>query len=289
MADLYTSLVRAKQELNGGTLPAMTPIPDRLRDVIDPGFTIGMGALREDPERGLQCPVRDCGKWYHSLGRHLENQHARLGGRAGLRRLLDLPATASLSSTRERARRRDLLAARALPLRGDRRGIACQAPEQHRRAGRARRSTGLRNFANRCDAQIKQRMAALYESCGRSPTFAEAKALDPGVVWAAIDRCGSWSSAKAQFGYEVWRGGSTGNRIHLDDVLTALQEYYRATGRLPSAAAAQRGGLCVPRIPNREVIIRELGGASWEQAMRIAASLLDIHGGPYGLPECGAA
>ena len=61
MADLYTSLIRAKQELNDGVLPPMTPVPENVQHFIDPAFTPGLGALEEDPEKGLRCPVKGWG------------------------------------------------------------------------------------------------------------------------------------------------------------------------------------------------------------------------------------
>ena len=46
MADLYTSLVRAKQELNDGVLPPMTPVPENVQHFIDPAFTPGREVYR---------------------------------------------------------------------------------------------------------------------------------------------------------------------------------------------------------------------------------------------------
>jgi len=46
VSQLYTSLVMAKQALNGGHLPPMTPVPERLHHIINPEYVPGLGALR---------------------------------------------------------------------------------------------------------------------------------------------------------------------------------------------------------------------------------------------------
>lgn len=72
MSDLYTSLVRAKQELNGG-VPPLTPLTEEAKKYMDPDLVPGMGILNEDDDKGLQCPVEGCGKWYSRLDAHLRS------------------------------------------------------------------------------------------------------------------------------------------------------------------------------------------------------------------------
>ena len=105
MADLYTSLTNLKREMNGGRMPPMTPIPERALAVIDPALTPGLGALEEDPEKGLRCPVRGCGKWAHALSSHITSAHRNIGGVRGFKRMMSIPRTAALLSRREKARR----------------------------------------------------------------------------------------------------------------------------------------------------------------------------------------
>src|SRR5690606_35849901 len=86
MAGLYTSLSRAKAEINNGELPPMEPLGDKERRLINPKFLIngGKGGIVKHPTKGLRCPVRGCGRWYHHRGRHGGKSHPEIGGADGL-------------------------------------------------------------------------------------------------------------------------------------------------------------------------------------------------------------
>jgi hypothetical protein len=70
---MYTTLVRAKATIRGEEAPPLTALTEHALKICDPDFVPGMGILEEDAERGLRCPLRGCGKWYHELGKHLES------------------------------------------------------------------------------------------------------------------------------------------------------------------------------------------------------------------------
>lgn len=292
MADLYTSMVRAKQELNGGILPAMMPIPEDARVIINPKFTPGLGAVTEHPEKGLRCPVRGCGKWFQVLSLHANQQHADIGGADAIKRALQIPRSAPLVSTRNRAWRRSN--AQQMIARGTWVGFTADdgrkrgggSSEAWRFAARARTSIGMKNLTNRCDAQIRQRFAAMYDAIGRSPTFNEACSLDQGCVSACIRLFGSWNNAKAQLGYDIFERHASrrGKKVFTRDmVIDALREWYDVHGRLPRLREAEHP-LRTPRIPTREPIYEAFGVRDWHEAMRIAAAILGVRDGRYGLP-----
>lgn len=74
--DLYTSLVRLKQEMNGGILPPMTPVTGAALELIDPAFTIGLGALREDYEQRAAGTFPRGGPPSQNEGKRLATRHA---------------------------------------------------------------------------------------------------------------------------------------------------------------------------------------------------------------------
>ena len=277
MADLYTSLVRAKQELNGGVLPAMTPIPEKLHAVLDPEFTIGMGALMEDATMGLRCPVRDCGLWGHDLKRHMDKSHKDIGGADGIRRKLGIPLTAPLASSRRRAQMSEnMLRTRARI--GHTGTIG--TPEARAKANRARLSgtdpreiVGVRNFQNRCDAQLRQRMLSVRDRIGRSPSAKEAAMLDPSLVSAVQLAYGSWDNAKRVVGLDVLIAQPRlGFRKHSRaDVLECLAEFHQTNGRLP-----YRREFKSPALPCKESIVRAMGADSWGVAMMTARAALGL-------------
>lgn len=300
MNDLYTSLVRLKQSLNGGELPPMTDIPVVAQDVIDPAFTIGLGALTEDAEKGLRCPVRGCGIYRHALTRHVTSKHPEVGGADGLKVLLEIPTGVPLASSKYRAaqaaglaRRRPEALAILARARAAKPGILLtrevrdRANVSHRKVYKL---AGLRNLTNRCEAQMRHALIDLQNRIGRSPTLNEARSLiGEGFAGHVISVYGSWNAAKAQFGLEQYQRGHSRKEVTREAVLEALRAYHRTHGCLPNVNQAQRPNRA-PLIPSRPTICKAMGTESWPEAMRRAASLLNIYGGRYGLPErAGAA
>ena len=172
--NLYTSLVRLKQEMNNGVIPVMTPIPEKIQDVIDPAFTIGMGALYEDAEKGLRCPVRGCGVYRHVLTKHLDSGHRELGGASGIKDLLSIPHTARLVSRLTHARL--ALARERKPSGGIRPATKQQSANRslRKRAGRSmsrsRATVGAKNLRAACEAQVAHKLIALSPN-SRSRTY----------------------------------------------------------------------------------------------------------------------
>lgn len=292
--ELYTSLVRLKQTLNNGQLPPMTPLPDEVRQRIDPAFTIngdGWGGVVEDAHLGLQCPVRGCGKWFHYLASHMNKSHADLGGAPGFRSLMSIPSTAPLVSSKladqlsvsferrqkrmshsynERAGRLRLLDRKAIQRKGRAKVVANS------------KTAGALNLADSCPAQFIGKIAALHAQIGRTPTAAECVAeYGSMIVPNAVKVFGSWNSAIAFCGIEPNPRGNT-RRTKRGEVLDSLQAWVDAHGDLPTSkdiACVDR----LPRILGYKAIMHGLGAATWTGAMKIAAALLDIHGGRYGL------
>lgn len=304
--DLYTSLVRLKQEMNGGVLPAMTPVTGAALKLIDPEFTIGLGALREDPERGLQCPIRGCGVYRHALGVHVTRVHKTVGV-AGIRRALSIPSTAPLASMKMRER----LSANNFAQFGGReserfggkgRGSHREdwTTERRRKESRTRskaaNTVGVRNLTNTCMAQLTHRILDLSNKLGRSPSFDEAnQEFGRGIGARIIKTFGTWSSALAQCGLKTRGGASqkgkrTGPRPELrwytqEAILEALSAWYAVHGELPSGYQVQKGSK-IPYLPHRKTILQHFPGAkNWYEAMERAATLLGIYGGSYGIPE----
>lgn len=300
MSALYTSLVRLKMAMNGGELPPMTEIPAEATDYIDPAFTIGLGALTEDETRGLRCPVRECGKFFHLLTQHVNKMHPELGAR-GLRKLLDIPMTAPLASHKWRARRSAIASAWARSEEGSAvlaRGRANLPANWHRaprdpEKGKKRvfQSVGRRNLSDRCEAQLTHKLIDLQHQIGRSPTSTEARTiLGTDFVSYVTNVYGSWNAAKTRFGMDAYSNQYTvRGLVSKEAVLAALRAYHKVHGCLPNVNQAQRPTR-TPLIPSRPTICKAMGTESWPEAMRRAASLLNIYGGRYGLPtRVGAA
>lgn len=294
MPELYTSLTRLKMAMNGGILPPMTSIPLRIQDVIDPSLTIGLGALVEDAA-GLRCPVRGCGIYRHVLGPHVDAKHPEIGGSDGLRNLLEIPRSVPLASSAYRARKREETAQR-LPMlleqlrraRESRPG-ATQTQSVRERATKTTRTlykmAGMRNLSNRCEAQMRHALIDLQNKLGRSPALREARAeLGEGFCGEVIAVYGSWNAAKARFGLDQYKRGHSRAEISREAVLEALRAYYDQNGVLPSVNQVQRPNR-TPLVPSRPTILKVLGTEEWPEAMRRAASILNIYGGRYGLEE----
>lgn len=284
--ELYTPLVRLKQEMNNGTLPPMMEVPESVQHIIDPSFTIGYGALDEDSEKGLRCPVRGCGRWFHSLGRHISRSHPRIG-QTGVRAALSIPSGTSLLSRKEidryqRAGKR-LSAYRPtdFAVRGAER-LSKDRTRSGRTKSRNASTTGARNLANRCRAQLAHRIIDLHNRFGRTPTCQEfATEHTPGLAKFVSVVFGSWNNAVNQCGLEVNRRSSP--EQWRQRALDALAIWYERHGTLPSASEINNPHR-TPLTPSKPSILRGLKTESWPEAMRRAASLLNIYGGRYGLP-----
>lgn len=294
MIKLYTSLVHAKLTLNGGELRAMTPLPERYHDIIDPAFTIGLGALREVEGKGLQCPVRGCGVWRHRLDSHMK-LHRDIGGSARIKEILSIPEQAGLVSCEfsEKAS-----ATTKATIANDTNGLIAPSGRQRpgargrftdrRKSGRTHtrraKTTGSRNLRNSCEAQIAHRLLDIANKVGRSPSKAEADHYDPGLSKACERVYGSWNAAKIVVGLEVIKTGPL-NRFDREAVLDLLSAYYDKTGTLPSYRQCRRRDTH-PLLPSVDTITRHLSdNRSWKAAMDLAAWKLHITDGRYGKPE----
>lgn len=294
--DLYTSLTRLKMAMNGGELPPMTPLPESALVAIDPAFTIGgngLGGLVEDEAKGLRCPVRGCGRWYHQITHHLDRSHAEEGGAARVRELLEIPASASLISTRLREKfvanneRRDSAAALATwrTLHPGETARMARASRAVRVAGvrHTSRTVGFKNLLDSCPQQLAHKLIDLHKKLGRSPCADEGRAeYGPGFVSAVQRVYGSWNNAKAQVGLERWK--TSKQRWSQAAVLEALNAWYEVHGSLPSSLAIRRRR-STPVMPSKSAILSRFNTSSWPEAMRRAAALLNIYGGKFGLPE----
>lgn len=284
---LYTSLVRLKQSLNGGVLPPMTPLNDRARKILDPAFANGMGSLVES-EAGLRCPVRGCGEYHHSLRLHMNRIHGEIGGSHAITRVLSIPSNVPLISEDLRVRLRAsfhssgglerLNSVRAKA----RRRSACKRAGKQRRHTNA--SVNLRNFRNRCEAQIRHTLIDLHHQLGRTPSVKETDRLvGCGFRYYLIETYGTWNAAMAKFGFRPnTRSKREVHATDRDTALSSLSAYFEVRKKLPSRWQSEKPSH-TPLLPAPNEIIRGLGARDWDHAMEIAASLLNIQVGRYGL------
>lgn len=286
---LYTSLVRLKQAMNGGELPPMTPIPLSSQRLIDPALTIGMGAITEDLDGGLRCPVRGCGSWHHNLTKHLNASHGGAGGAKGVKRALGIPEKTSLVS--HRLRQAASVHAKSL---GHLRHKLSTTAERQRQRGRrggaasalSRVSVNARNLRDRCEQQLAQRLIELQQELGRAPSGPEfISKYGHGLYNAVVDTWGTWNNAKGQCGLDVWKRQRPGQFRHTHEtVLAAFGAWHERHHSLPTMQAAVNPTR-TPLLPSVEVVFRVMGCRSWPEAMRRVAAFLNIYGGRYGLPE----
>ena len=286
MATLYTSLTRLKMAMNDGSLPPMTPLTQKALAVLDPASTPGMGALTEDADRGLKCPVIGCDAWRHGLTAHIDSAHPDVGS-AGVKRLLEIPPTArlvSLSLSAQRSSSAPRSNVGAIRLRGA--GLRQRVAKTARTRKSNAQLMGTRNLRDTCEAQLRHKLIDLQHKIGRSPSENDARAeLGEGFVGKVARVYGSWNATKAHFGLQQYskRTGKSGEYSR-QSVLEGLSAYHEAHGTLPRYEHA-RNPARAPIIPAIPTILKALGTTSWPEAMRRAASLLNIYGGRYGLPE----
>ena len=270
MSQLYTNLVMVKTALNDGHLPPMTPVPEKIQHIINPEFVPGLGALHED-ERGLQCPV--CVVWMHKLGHHISRTHSDKGGLEGIKRMMGMPTSVTLTSVSAKE------AARTAALRvGIGKWVKGRPIKKGRRKGRRKRaSMSERNFRNTCHAQIGHRLWDLRNKLGRSPTITEANALDQGLGGACVMIYGTWNAGKAIHGLDsVPRGRPASSR---EAVLASLSAWVKVHGRLPGSMEVSKKLL--PILPVYATILKHFKADSWKEAMRKAAISVGIHDRRY--------
>lgn len=274
MRELYTSQVHLKRLLAGQATPAFTPSPQSVLKVLDPEFFPGMGALNEDIQGRVQCPVRGCGEWHQLLARHLNISHKGIGGASAVKTALDLPLSSGLASARVRAayRSRNNLAGKG------RRNPKGTGPSNQ---AHARRSMASRNFADSCPAQLETKISALAKKIGHSPSASDFRnEYGTGVFRSVLTVFGSWNAAKATCGLST-------NKSNQDARVTAalcaesLREWHRKHGDLPTVHEV-RNPTIGPRLPTYKTILKAFGVDSWDAAMHSAIAFLRVKSERYG-------
>lgn len=287
---LVTSLTLLKMAMNGGQMPQCTPLSGKALELFDPAFLPGLGVLNADDEKGLQCPFRGCGQWYHMLSGHVHQAHGREGGRDAICRLLGFSPSTRFSSARVIEQRRASLQ-RAVETGVIDRKAALRASRgvTQRYRGRYKLTVDARNVEDACAEQIKVKVLSFVTDFRRVPSLAEFSALYDGLTRNQVllrikDAYGTWNRCLDACGV------STGRRhqdtIGVNELLESLTSWVAVHGDLPTSADAIRRDKA-PMLYYYDTYIRRLAPSSnsWPEAMRAAASMLDIHGGRYGLPE----
>lgn len=300
--ELYTSLTRLKMAMNNGALPPMTRLTPAATAVVDEALCPGMGALDEDAEKGLRCPVRGCGVYRHRLGMHMDSAHVDIGGSRELRRLLSIPQTASLVShaLRDKLRvvsQKGLAVIEEKRARGEigpypfllmsREEVLRRQARSHKSSASTRNTVGAKNLRDSCVAQLSNKLLDLAHEVGRSPVVLDADRILGHATRRAIESAfGSWNAAKAYVGLSIQpRGRRKGDNYKYKtqmDVAECFRAYYAKHGTLPSAG---RMRYVWPLLPSDKTVLRHFGTDSWAEAMRQIAALLGIEGGRYGLPK----
>lgn len=272
--ELHTNLHELKAQAQAQA-QAMTRLTAEARRRIDPAFANGMGSLQETVADGLRCPLKGCGTWHHNLGGHLVKEHAMPAKL--FRQLLSIPSSAPLLSRVTLAKMRQKKEGWD--------GIRLIKPTQQvvRAAARQRAENqatmGARNLEGRCEAQLGQRLHALEESLGHTPTFSEATEWwGSGLVSWIVRHYGTWNQFKAQHDVPTNpRGGP--ERLPVERVAEMLKDWHQVRGSLPTydeGAAADR-----KLLPHPSTVLRAFCAEKWETAMVRAAAVLRIHDERY--------
>lgn len=270
--------------MQGNTLPPLTPLPASARQLIR--FSPGLGVLEESAAKGLRCPV--CGQYHHALATHIRLAHKNIGGVRAVRSALDIPDSVPLMSAKAKAAHaeRSFAGIKA----STRVNKAQRNSSNARDVSAARRSMHHRNLQDRCEAQLRHKMLDLRNRLGRAPSKSDAAAVYGGGFPQYVARAyGSWTAAVARFlpDEDIGWGALVRERDRKErerfSALEQLRCWYKAHGDLPTAREA-RAGTILPLI-SYDGIRKGLGNATWDECMRIAASLLNIYGGRYGLTE----
>lgn len=259
MSDLYTSAVHLKRLLAGQATPAFTPAPEVVLKTLDPDFFPGMGALNEDDQGRIQCPVRGCGEWHREIGRHMSRQHKSLNGAAGIKAALGIPRTTTLVSAKLKrveacspANRARLSTMRPL-------AVVAKKPWK--------RSAMADNISDTCPAQTGEKIAALARKLLHSPSYDEMiREYGPNVMSAVRKHFGTWLAAKAAVG--LTKSQHPGKpQMHRRLVIESLAAWHDAHGRLPSASEVQHRNR-LPWLPSYPTILRAFGVDTWGAAMQ---------------------
>ena len=277
MSDLYTSQVHLKRLLAGQATPAFTPAPEAVLKMLDPAFFPGMGALDADAEGRRRCPLRGCGSYHHSLGKHLADHHRHTVNAVGLKRLLGIPKNTSLLSP---SARRAVCAG----------SVGKGTPGGPSKYGRPRRngtnngSPMQKNFSDTCPAQLRAKLISLRDELGHSPTMSDFKAKFGDSVSMAVQRTfGSFNAAKATCALEQYAYGSIPphNQITGALVVESFRGWVETHGDLPGAREI-RDRSAAPRVVSAATAKRALGVNNWGAAMRSVGESLGIKSERYG-------
>ena len=273
MNRLYTSLVIAKRELNGGTIP-MTPVPKHIQHIINPDFVPGLGAFEEDAVKGLRCPV--CGRFMHTLKNHMNTAHADIGGATEICNALSVPLTNSLTSAVfhekmsraqdpyiERTRQRNFSQRRGKATTGRRRRLNAQTVHH-------------RNHRNSCEAQIQHRLWDLYHKIGRAPTMKEAVALgQDNLTKICVTLYGSWHAAIVTAGLTLTAKQLRYTTKSKEQVIAQYGEWFKVHGYLPTQTQV-RNPQRLPLLSGRRTVCRVMKTKVWKEAMRRVALALGV-------------
>lgn len=251
----------------------MTPLTEDATKLLDPGFSLGMGALVEDETKGLRCPVKGCGSYHHNLTSHLNKRHPQIGA-AGVRSLLSIPTTASLSSGRMRAK---ISAASRKGVRGWRGGTVPPREEWRDKPKPNYRTVGFLNLQDACVSQLALKYTTLQSEIGRQPTENEFVArFGFRLRRHLLKAFGGWSNMVAHMGGRIKKKAWS-----REEVVESLQTFFGVHGRFPYSSEVNQGR-AIPVVPSRGLILDRLGTDSWPIAMSTAAFLLGIDDPRYG-------
>lgn len=285
--ELYTSLTRLKMAMNGG-IPPLTPLsPDLAKIFSTPG--LGMIEADEKSER-LKCPVAGCSQrgapgrrlFFDRLGAHLNRCHQDLGGERGVKRKLEIPSTASLTSGPYHERVSQAHTGRHYRLPDIPHEKLVEIRVRRAKERKDRTLAGAHNLYDRCVAQLSAKLSDLTTKLGRSPTQSDCRyAWGSKFVTDLQKVFGGLDNAKAHIGI-----ATNHYKYGLIDLLSCMQAFYARHHDLPRARFAMRtmSAKPVPAIPSYKSILRITGARTWDEAMQQVAAALDIHGGRYGLP-----
>lgn len=272
MKDLFTTQVLVKQLL-GGDRPPLTPLTNAALEIVDPSFCPGMGILNEDIQKGIQCPIRGCGEFYHKLSAHLVRHDKNLGVPRGqteevLRRALGLIGSKFVSSSYAKRQSAAIKSRKISPptrsgspneKAGAVYDAAKDAVEIMRRARHKpryiaaavrRNSWGRRNARMSCDSQLKKRIQLVIDKVRRMPSEREVKICDPDLM-PAINELG-WDIESALAWFRLEAGISDDVEADVWEVLSAWRD---TNSRMPTEADLDLRHIGPP-LPSKDVIMK---------------------------------
>lgn len=270
--ELYTSVLHLKRVLAGRATAAFVPVSAHF---IDPDCVPGMGALNEDADGRLQCPVRGCRKYFLHLSLHLNREHRNVGGAAGVREALGIPARVGLLSA----------TARIACGGGDASHLRGRYPGRGAPKGRARPMSAMaKNMNDICAAQLQEKLSALAIQLGRRVTSRDFASHYGERALSAVKRTfGTWNNAKAIIGLQRRARGGDRPTVGRNLVLESMRTWYDAHGDLPSSHDVEKAER-LPMLPCERTIKKALGVTTWHGAMRSVIEALGITSARYGEP-----